>query len=61
MSEPLDSAQGSLALLGELRRLQLRALVLVSRAQAAHRRALKSFENTKAPVAAGAGKGDQGK
>lgn len=59
MTEPVIPAQGSLALLGELRRLQLRALVLVSRAQAAHRRALKSVQNTKAPTAIGAGKGNQ--
>ena len=59
MTEPLDPAQDSLSLLGELRRLQLRALVLVSRAQAAHRRALKSFENTKAGAPTPAGKGNQ--
>lgn len=49
MTEPVVPAQDSLALLAELRRLQLRALVLVSKAQAAHRRALKSID-TKAPV-----------
>ena len=55
MTEPFEA---SLALLGELRRMQLRALVLVHRARAARVRVLKSI-NEKAPGATGAEKGDQ--
>jgi hypothetical protein len=55
VSDPLESG---LALLAELRRMQLRALTLVHRARAARVRVLKSI-NEKAPGATGAEKGDQ--